>query len=208
MGLTVPMEHRADASVDVAIPGRDNAWPPGGTATLQHSDRPEHAPSWVPPYAKWLLAAALVIAAVLAYSIYKQHEATPKPAVGIGTAQVVDFGDGKARVTLAPLVPFKPGKFYTPKGTMVGYIVTIEALSGAFGPNPLGFTLQTAADRTSTGQSLNSVTGAVADQLRAGDMKVGEKRRGSIAFDVPTGKRISSVGIVDVNVEVATWKAN
>src|SRR6185436_12126494 len=183
------------------------AWHPGGSATLQNTGPPQHASSTKPGRAKWWVAATLVVLLVIGvfgYVTFRPTAAAPGPAAGIGTAQVVDFGEGTARVTVATLVPAKPGRSYSGKGTLVGYTVIVETLSGIVNPNPLFFTAQTEA-----GQSIDYATGAAAGQLPIGKLKIGEKRHGNIAFDIPPGNTISAVVMLGTHLNpAATWTAN
>jgi Domain of unknown function (DUF1942) len=168
---------------------------------LPNTGPPQHAPSAKPGHGKWSAAALVAIFAIGVFGYITFKATAAAPVSRIGTAQVVDFGDGTARVTIATLVPVKPGRFYIAKGTLVGYTVTVEALSGIVKPNPLRFTA-----RTEAGQSLPSVTGAAAGQLPAGELKAGEKRRGVIAFDVPESNTISAVAMLGSDLDpAATW---
>jgi hypothetical protein len=201
------MERETDAAGSGASFGTDGQRPPGGSSTLQNTRPHQPAPSTKLGQAKWSIVAALVVFLVIGvfgYVTFKPTAAAPKPVSGIGTAQVVDFGDGTAHVTIATLVTVKPGQFYTAKGTLVGYTVTVKALSGIVNPSPLRFTA-----RTEAGQSLDSLTGAAADQLPYGELKAGEKRRGVIAFDVHASNTISAVVMLGCDMDpAATWIAN
>jgi hypothetical protein len=110
-----------------------------------------------------------------------------------------------ARVTrqTGPLVPITQSApaIYTVQGKLVGTTVTIEGVSGTVSVNPLYFSARTAA-----GDSIKVALGAPDNQLDATDVEAGQKLRGVVVFDVPSGTNISLVLMSDTGLnQVATW---
>jgi Domain of unknown function (DUF1942) len=89
-------------------------------------------------------------------------------------------------VTVADLTCVTAPQFYTTTGTVYSVEVTVTTKAGVLYANPLSFSARSAA-----GDSYDLALGATTDELVPGDVDAGQRVRGTVSFDVPTGQAIA-----------------
>lgn len=130
--------------------------------------------------------------------------APAKPIVFGDTVKISDDSGNVFRVTVEAPKVHKPGQ-YASVGNKTVYAVrvTLVGLAGKPAFNPLYFKAQNAE-----GDSFDVGLGDLDTELDAGDLPVGSKERGLVAFEVPPGQKITSVSITDPILDSqATWHA-
>lgn len=114
---------------------------------------------------------------------------------------------GTANVTVSGFAPLTPAQVeeypLTLDGTGYTAYVEIENTGGEFSYNPLYFSVQ-----TPEGDIYDADTVGLDDDLGTGDIRTGDRRRGSLLFEVPPEANLTELVLVatDANTELAVWR--
>ena len=120
----------------------------------------------------------------------------------LGATLAVTSAGATAAYTVGNLRLVPPDAQIIPaKGSMYAVDVTIAAQSGTTTYNGFYFVA-----RAADGSTIAPAVGAVKPGITAGELPQGQKIDGHIAYDVPTGKTITAIGLRDPKgTMLAVW---
>jgi len=138
-------------------------------------------------------------------SVADASPATPvQQAAPMGSMLTITSAGATAAYTVGNLRPVPPDAQIIPaKGSMYAVDVTIAAQTGTTMYNGFYFVA-----RSADGSTIAPAVGAVKPGITSGELPAGQKIDGHVAYDVPTGKAITAVGLRDPKGKMlAVWAA-
>jgi hypothetical protein len=127
---------------------------------------------------------------------------TPQPAALGATVEVTTESGTKAAYTVANFRPATGVKeFYQAKGALYEVDVTVQGEAGSVPVNPTYFSAST-EDAT----HVDSVFGAVDNDLNVSELPPGQHVAGQVVFDVPAAKNVTQILLSGpLGSEQAVW---